>query len=50
MGKVTQAEWKLIAVFIALIIMWVGGKALSLHSTTAAFIGLSSLLVLGVLN
>ncbi|MCG3862622.1 MULTISPECIES: DASS family sodium-coupled anion symporter [unclassified Photobacterium] len=50
MGKVTQAEWKLIAVFIALIIMWVGGKALSLHSTTAAFIGLSALLVLGVLN
>ncbi|WP_318450556.1 DASS family sodium-coupled anion symporter [Photobacterium leiognathi] len=50
MGKVTQAEWKLIAVFIALIVMWVGGKALSLHSTTAAFIGLSALLVLGVLN
>ncbi len=50
MGKVTQAEWKLIAVFIALIVMRVGGKTLSLHSTTAAFIGLSALLVLGVLN
>lgn len=50
MGSVTTAEWKLIGVFIALIIMWVGGKALSLHSTTAAFIGLSALLVLGVLN
>ncbi|MCD9481894.1 DASS family sodium-coupled anion symporter [Photobacterium phosphoreum] len=50
LGPVSLAEWKLIAVFIALIIMWVGGQSLHLHSTTSAFIGLSALLILGVLN
>ena len=50
MGAVTFSEWKLVVVFIALIVMWVGGTALGLHSTTAAFIGLSALLLTGVLS
>lgn len=50
LGPVSVAEWKLIAVFIGLIVMWVGGQSLHLHATTAAFIGLSALLILGVLN
>lgn len=50
MGAVTRGEWKLIAVFIALIVMWVGGSALGIHSTAAAFIGLSVLLLTGVLS
>ena len=50
MGAVSISEWKLIAVFVGLIVMWVGGKALGLHSTTSAFVGLSALLVLDILS
>ncbi|MGI9275727.1 MAG: DASS family sodium-coupled anion symporter [Endozoicomonas sp.] len=50
LGTVTRSELKLIAVFIALIVMWVGGSALGLHATAAAFIGLSILLLTGVLS
>ncbi len=50
MGAVTFGEWKLIAVFLALVVMWVGGSALGLHSASAAFIGLTVLLLTGVLN
>ncbi|WP_375753235.1 DASS family sodium-coupled anion symporter [Vibrio sp. HN007] len=50
MGAVSFSEWKLIGVFVGLIVMWVGGKALGLHSTTSAFIGLSALLLTGVLT
>ncbi|MTI13686.1 DASS family sodium-coupled anion symporter [Sansalvadorimonas verongulae] len=50
MGPVTMGEWKLVVVFIALIVMWVGGETLGLHSAASAFIGLSILLLTGVLN
>ena len=50
MGSVTNNEWKLIGVFVGLITLWVGGKAFGLHSTASAFIGLSSLLLMGVLT
>lgn len=50
MGATTRDEWVLIGVFIALIVMWVGGNALGIHATGAAFIGLSALLLLGVLS
>ncbi|MCG8529364.1 MAG: anion permease [Desulfovibrionales bacterium] len=50
MGKLSLNEWKLIGVFIGLIVLWVGGKSFGLHSATAAFIGLSVLLVTGVLT
>ena len=50
MGPLKSAEWKLLFVFAMLLVLWVGGKALGLHSTTSALIGLSSLLLLGVLD
>lgn len=50
MGPVSFSEWKLVGVFIGLIVMWVGGKTLGLHSTTSAFVGLSALLLMGVLS
>lgn len=50
MGKVSLSEWKLIVVFIGLIILWVGGAAFDLNATTAAFIGLATLLIFGVLS
>ena len=50
MGAVSSSEWKLVGVFIALVVMWVGGKSLGLHSASSAFIGLSILLITGVLS
>ena len=50
MGKISRNEIKLILVFIGLIVMWVGGKQFGLHSAAAAFIGLSALLIMGVLT
>ena len=50
MGAMSMSEWKLVVVFIGLIVMWVGGKALGLHSTASAFIGLSTLLIFKVLS
>ncbi|MBD1575217.1 DASS family sodium-coupled anion symporter [Vibrio sp. S11_S32] len=50
MGSVSLSEWKLVGVFIGLIVLWVGGAAFDLNATTAAFIGLAALLVFGVLS
>ena len=50
MGAITINEWKLIGIFVGLITLWVGGKTFGLHSTSSAFIGLSSLLLMGVLT
>ena len=50
MGKVSAMEWKLVCVFLGLVVLWVGGPTLGLYSTTAAFIGLAVLLLLGVLT
>ncbi len=49
-GPLTMAESKLLLVFIALLVMWVGGQTLGIHTTTAAITGLSLLLLTGVLN
>ena len=50
MGPLTLAEGKLLIVFLALLVMWIGGKYLGVHSTTAALVGLSLLLLMGVLT
>ena len=50
MGPLTLAEGKLLIVFVALLVMWIGGSMLGVHSTTAAVAGLSMLLIMGVLD
>ena len=50
MGPLSLAENKLLFVFVALLVMWIGGNSLGLHSTTSALIGLSMLLLSGVLT
>ena len=50
MGATSFAEKKLLGVFAALLVMWIGGSSLGLHSTTAAMVGLSLLLLTGVLT
>ncbi|OBT17209.1 2-oxoglutarate translocator [Vibrio sp. UCD-FRSSP16_10] len=49
-GRMSLQEWKLTFVFLGLVVLWVFGKQLNLHSTGAAFIGLSAMLLLGVLS
>ena len=50
MGATSFAEKKLLCVFAALLVMWIGGASLGLHSTTSAMVGLSLLLLTGVLT
>ena len=50
MGPVSCAEWATLAVFVLLLVLWVGGKAFSIDATTAAFAGLAVLLLVGVLT
>ncbi|MCW8996173.1 MAG: anion permease [Psychromonas sp.] len=49
-GAMTANEWKLTAIFIGLVGLWIFGKQFNLHPTGAAFIGLSAMLLLGILN
>ncbi len=49
-GKISVLELLLAVIFIALVIMWIFGDVLNLNATGAAFIGLSAMLMLGVLS
>ncbi|MGL4250217.1 MAG: DASS family sodium-coupled anion symporter [Aeromonas sp.] len=50
MGSLTRHEKSLLGVFVGLVGLWVGGGNLGLDATTVAFLGLSALLLLGVLS
>lgn len=50
MGKMTKQEMTMAAVVVLLLILWIGHSFFSLDSTTTAFIGLSILLLSGVLS
>ena len=50
MGPVTSAEKKMIFVFALILILWIAGSAINLSATTTGFIGLSFLLLSGVLT
>ncbi|MGY3916615.1 anion permease [Aeromonas australiensis] len=50
MGPLSRHEKSLLAVFVGLVVLWVGGSNLGLDATTVAFLGLAALLLLGVLN
>jgi DASS family divalent anion:Na+ symporter len=50
MGRVKLSEFIMIGAFITLLGLWIFGKQLGVHSTVTAFVGLSVLLVFGVLS
>jgi DASS family divalent anion:Na+ symporter len=51
MGKMTTGEWKMLGVLVLLLTLWIFAKPLGdLNATTTALIGLSLLLLLGVLG
>ncbi len=50
MGPMTLAEKKMIAVFVLVLVLWIAGSSIDLNATTTGFIGLSVLLLSGVLT
>jgi DASS family divalent anion:Na+ symporter len=50
MGPMQRSELITLGTFIVLLVLWIFGRSLSLHSTAAALIGLTILLVTGVLE
>ncbi|RXJ85652.1 DASS family sodium-coupled anion symporter [Arcobacter sp. CECT 8985] len=50
LGPVSRDEKVMALTFIGVLILWIFGKQLGIHSTTTALIGLSSLIITGVLT
>lgn len=50
MGRVTALEWTMIAIMIVTVALWIAGQYINLASVVAAMLGLSLLLLFGVLN
>lgn len=50
MGKTTASEWIMSGTFIMLLVLWIFGKKIGVHGTTAALTGLSVLLATTVLT
>ncbi|URE49843.1 Sodium:sulfate symporter transmembrane region [Musa troglodytarum] len=50
MGPVTTNEWAMVVTMVLAVSLWVFGDALGIPSVVAAMLGLSILLLLGVLN
>uniref|UniRef100_A0A804LSJ5 Dicarboxylate transporter 2.1, chloroplastic n=1 Tax=Zea mays TaxID=4577 RepID=A0A804LSJ5_MAIZE len=50
MGPVTKNEWVMIGTMLLAVSLWIFGETIGVSSVVAAMIGLSILLVLGVLN
>lgn len=50
MGKLKKTEWYMIGVFVLLLALWIFGGSIGLGATESAFVGLSVLLLSGVLT
>lgn len=50
MGPMKLQEWVMLGSFVLILVLWIFGKQLGVHSTTAALVGLSVLLVASVLT
>ncbi|GKX61345.1 anion permease [Leminorella grimontii] len=50
MGKMTRSEWIMAVTVVLLLVLWIFGGPLGVDATTASFVGLSFLLLTGVLT
>jgi DASS family divalent anion:Na+ symporter len=50
MGRMKRAEWIMLGVFVLLLLLWILGRRVHVHSTTTALVGLSVLIVTRVLT
>ncbi len=50
MGSMARGEWLMLATVGVLLVLWIFGSSLGVDATTASFVGLSILLLSGVLT
>ena len=50
MGRLQKNEWLMLAAFFLLLVLWIFGASIGMNATVAAMIGLSLLLITGVLE
>ncbi|MGM3169954.1 DASS family sodium-coupled anion symporter [Dickeya chrysanthemi] len=50
MGSMSRGEWLMAATVVILLVLWIFGDLLGVDATTASFVGLSFLLLTGVLS
>lgn len=50
LGTVTWQEWMTLGVFLSMMTLWIAGPHIGVHSTTVALIGISALVLTGVLS
>lgn len=50
MGPIAKGEWLMLGTIVLLLVLWIFGDALGVDPTTASFVGLSVLLLSGVLS
>lgn len=50
MGRMKRSEWIMLGTFVLLLVLWIFGRGLKVHSTTAALVGLGLLLATRVLT
>jgi DASS family divalent anion:Na+ symporter len=50
MGRMKTSEWIMLGTFVTLLVLWIFGRSLGLHSASAALVGLAILLLTGVLS
>ncbi|AYC20782.1 Putative malate transporter YflS [Dickeya dianthicola] len=50
MGRMSRGEWLMTATVVILLVLWIFGDLLGVDATTASFVGLSFLLLTGVLS
>lgn len=50
MGPMARGEWLMLATVVVLLVLWIFGEQLGVDPTTASFVGLSVLLLSGVLS
>jgi DASS family divalent anion:Na+ symporter len=49
-GRMKRSEWIMLGTFLLLLVLWIFGRTLGVHSTTASLVGLGILLVTRVLT
>lgn len=50
MGSISYKEWVMFFTFVGLIVMWIFSKQIGVYTTATAFLGLTVLLVFGVIS
>lgn len=50
MGPMSRSEWLMLAIFMVMLVLWIGGESMGINSTTTALMGLCLLLLTKILT